>query len=184
MEKSIDKNDPGRILFYHPESDSYIEEIIPYFDNSVDESKWWEERTELDQVNGVSHHEERFLDQKYANQLKKKIASLERENLKLKALGGDANSRVLMNEELTNLLPPEYRSKYPMYQFFRECGPLEGFAVLQSQLMINNCNLKVWGVFLFKDEAEMAVDWLKNNRAEGGFTYEVKPTRITRFQGF
>ena len=99
-------------------------------------------------------------------------------------LNMDANTRVLMNEELTNKLPPEFRSKFPMYQFFRECGPIEGFAVMQSQMMIANKNLKVWGVFLFRDEADMAVRWLQENRSEGGFTYSVEPTRITRFQGF
>jgi hypothetical protein len=182
VEKSI--ANPGRILFYHDASDSYIEEEVPWFDSMEQQKEWFDKFSECDQVTHNSHHEARFRDQKEIRELTEKMEKLIEENDKLRCLPADANARTLMNTELTNLLPPEFRSKFPMYQFFRECGPLEAFAVMQSQMMIANKNLKVWGVFLFEDEAKMAMRWLQENRAEGGFTYSVEPTRITRFQGF
>jgi hypothetical protein len=75
--------------------------------------------------------------------------------------------------------------KMPMYQFFREIGPLEGFAVIEHQMGLVNSELKIIGVFLFEDEAQRAKEYLESKRKpDQRRDWIIKPTKITRYQGF
>lgn len=72
----------------------------------------------------------------------------------------------------------------PIYQFFRECGPVTAYAVIQSQMEVANCHLKVVGVFLFEDEANAAKKYMEENKKQSILTFSVQPTKITRMKGY
>lgn len=74
--------------------------------------------------------------------------------------------------------------KGPIYQFFRETGPIEAYALVQTQAGVVNINTKVLAIFLFEDEAKAAWEYQESTCKNETLSFTIMPTKITRYKGF